>query len=59
MECTNLQTVKFETNSKLKKIGGGYAYFYYQEGNLYRGTQLGAFNKCSSLLEIEIPTNVK
>ncbi len=59
--CTNLQTVKFETNSKLKKIGGGYAYFYYQEGNIYtyRGTQLGAFNKCSSLLEIEIPTNVE
>ena len=56
-----MQTVKFETNSKLKKIGGGYAYFYYQEGNLYtyRGTQLGAFNKCSSLLEIEIPTNVE
>ena len=59
MDCANLTTIKFETGSKLKKIGGGSAHFYYRTALEYRGTQLGAFKNCSSLQEIEIPANVE
>ena len=52
--CKNLQTVSFEKGSKLSEIGGTW-----YNGETYGYGVHGAFQSCTSLSHIIIPTNCK
>ena len=60
--CISLESVVFEPDSKLKKIGGGYSIiktdtpaFPSNDGNYYVSIPYGAFSGCSALKSITIP----